>query len=83
MEKKEGLRSAGCGKVISISDDDDGDDDNDVEEGNDGDRQRFVVKMKLPGNQAALQLVSEATRHQVRIYKTLLCHKLTKPLTPP
>ena len=35
MEKKEGLRSAGCGKVISISDDDDGDDDNDVEEGND------------------------------------------------
>ena len=86
MEKKEGLRSAGCGKVISISDDDGGGDDdgeNDVEDGNDGNRQRFVVKMKLPGNQAALQLVSEATGHQVRIYKPLLCHKLTKPLTPP
>ena len=72
MEKKEGLRSAGCGKVTSISDDDvgGGDDDedgeNDVEDGNDGNRQRFVVKMKLLGNQAALQLVSEATRPQVR-----------------
>ena len=68
MEKKEGLRSAGCGKVISISDDDGGGDDdgeNDVEDGNDGNQQRFVVKMKLLGNQAALQLVSEATRHQV------------------
>ena len=45
---------------MRVSDDDDGD-----EDGNDGDRQRFVVKMKLPGNQAATQLVSEATRHQV------------------
>ena len=63
MEKKEGLRSAGCGKVISISDDDGGDDE--VEDGNYGDRQRFLVPMKLLGNQAALQLVSEATRHQV------------------
>ena len=54
--------------MISISDDDGGGDDdgeNDVEDGNDGNRQRFVVKMKLLGNQAALQLVSEATRHQV------------------
>ena len=63
MEKKEGLRSAGCGKVISIGDGDGGGDDD--EDGNDGDRQRFLVPMKLPGNQAAPQLVSEATRHQV------------------
>ena len=35
MEKKEGLRSAGCGKVISISDDVGGGDDDD--DGMDGD----------------------------------------------
>ena len=35
MEKKEGLRSAGCGKVTSISDDDVGGGDDD--DGMDGD----------------------------------------------